>query len=154
MTKGKISPQRKGELRWERLEDAERSGVLQRAKTCYEIAEIANITDRSRGYGWVSNLISKGYLSKTMRGVENGKFVYEYHLVKRPSFRCGKGSNKCIVEQTEKPVEKPVATPIEETLEETLKEHSKAVDELISIEVKGLTIKAKVEDVVKIIKSL
>lgn len=150
MTSKRISPQRKGELRWERLEDAEKSGVLQRAKTRYEIAEIANITDRSRGYGWVSNLVSKGYLSETMRGVENGKFVYEYHLAERPSFRCGKGSNKCIVEQTEK----PVATPIEETLKETLKEHSKAAEELISIEVKGLTIKATVEDVVKIIKSL
>ena len=90
MTKTKISPQRKGELRWERLEVSEKDGVLQQAKSRYDIAEIAGITDRSRGYGWVANLISKGNISETMRGVENGKFVYEYHLTKRPLFKCGR----------------------------------------------------------------
>ena len=142
MTKTKISPQRKGELRWERLEVSEKDGKLQQAKNRYDIAEIAGITDRSRGYGWVANLISKGNISETLREVENGKFIYEYHLTKRPLFKCGKGSNKCILEATEtKPETKPVET-------------SKSV---ITIEVSGMVIKAEgvsAEYIATIIKNI
>lgn len=105
-----ISPHRKGELRWEKLVKAEQDGTLQKATRRADIATIACITDKKKGYTWVSNMVHKQALVETIRGYENGSPIYEYHLGKPLTYRSGKrGSAKKVKPVENKPVEsKPI----------------------------------------------
>ena len=86
--KEELSGPRKGELRWNKIKDADDNGILSHAKNRYEVANIAGYSsaERSKGYQWVANLIRRGHLQEIMHGLNNGKFEYEYHVVGEPDF--------------------------------------------------------------------
>ena len=75
-----ISPKRKGELRWEKLKEAEENGLLQQAKTRADVGRLAGITSDKTAYGWVSAMVNKKAIIETVTGFENMRAVYEYRL--------------------------------------------------------------------------
>lgn len=79
MEKG-ISPQEKGRLRWERLKEAETSGLLQKAKTRADIGKIVGIENYQTAYSWVSSMVSKKALIETVVGFDGLRAIYEYRL--------------------------------------------------------------------------
>lgn len=85
-----ISPQRKGQLRWEKLKEAEENGVLQHAKTRVDVGKIVGLDEYKTAYSWVSGLIGKGALVETIEGFEDGRPVHTYRLGKQLSYVNGR----------------------------------------------------------------
>ena len=77
-----LSAMEKGKLMWARLEEAEKDGRLQQAKSRADVAGIAGYTDSKRGYSWASNLVKRGALVETIYGPGE----YTYALGKAPKF--------------------------------------------------------------------
>lgn len=76
-----MSRQRRVELRWQKLEEAEKNGNLQFAKSRVDVAKLVGITNYKAGYSWVSSQIKKKGLIETITGYnEYNRAVYEYHL--------------------------------------------------------------------------
>ena len=78
-----LSRRRIGELRWEKLLKLDEEGALQSVHNRREIGALVGITQPKMYHAWVSSLIKKGRLSETLRGFENGKSVFEYHIESR-----------------------------------------------------------------------
>lgn len=77
-----LSAMEKGRLMWARIEEAEREGRLQQAKSRADIASIAGYTDGKRGYSWASNLIKRGAIVETIYAPGE----YTYAIGKAPKF--------------------------------------------------------------------
>lgn len=78
-----ISKRKMGELRWERLKEADKDGSIQRACTRRQLGALVGITDGITADKWVYQLIKKGWLIETLTGRNGIKNVYEYHLGKK-----------------------------------------------------------------------
>ena len=96
----------KGKLMWAKIEEAEKSGLLQQAKNRIDIAHIAGYTDGKRGRSWASNMVKRGAIVETIYGPGE----YTYFIGKAPKFEYvgNKTRNKKV-----KPVEK--TKPVEHT---------------------------------------
>ena len=114
----KISTIRKGELMWERLEQADKEGRLQLCQRRVQVGNAVGITDEKRAYAWASNMIARKAISETFRGFQDGKALYEYHLGIKPSYAHNGGKRKAkpekkaenyyaLKQRLEAPVEKP-----------------------------------------------
>lgn len=82
-TKKKLSAERKKELRYQCLADAEKNGKLDKAKSRYDVAKLAGFTDKQRqsGYQWVYHQVKDGFIKEYISGyTKNGLAEYEYHL--------------------------------------------------------------------------
>lgn len=91
-----ISLKHKGELRFDRLKELEKSGELQDARNRYEIATMLGYPEErlKAGHCWVSSLITRKYLSETLIGVSfNGRKEYEYHIIGEPEYKGGTRGN-------------------------------------------------------------
>lgn len=85
-TKKKLSGERKKELRFQCLADAEKNGELDKAKSRYDVAKLAGFTDKQRqsGYQWVYHQIKAGFIKEYIAGyTKNGLAEYEYHMVNK-----------------------------------------------------------------------
>lgn len=76
----KISKRKMGELRWEKLKQAERDGSLQGARTRRQVGELVGINESTVADKWVYQLVKKGQLIETLTGRNGIKNEYEYHL--------------------------------------------------------------------------
>lgn len=76
----KISKRKMGELRWEKLKQAERDGSLQGVRTRRQLGELVGINDGVCADKWVYQLVKKGQLVETLTGRNGIKNEYEYHL--------------------------------------------------------------------------
>lgn len=76
----KISKRKMGELRWEKLKQAERDGSLQRVRTRRQLGALVGINDGALADKWVYQLVKKGWLTETLTGRNGTKSEYEYHL--------------------------------------------------------------------------
>lgn len=76
----KISKRKMGELRWEKLKQAERDGSLQGVRTRRQVGELVGINDSATADKWVYQLVKKGQLIETLTGRNGIKNEYEYHL--------------------------------------------------------------------------
>lgn len=86
-TKKPLSLHRIGELRWQKLEEAEKNGELQYAHKRIEIAKLVGIKDYNAGYSWAENLIRK----KALIEIPTRFFgEYEYRLGKKPHYKAGR----------------------------------------------------------------
>lgn len=92
-TKDKISKglnrRQQGKLRFEKLKEAEENGLLQKAKTRIEVAQLAGFTKEQykTGYSWVSNMLVRKHLIERISGIGmNGRAEYEYHLGSEPDY--------------------------------------------------------------------
>lgn len=82
-TKKKLSGERKKELRFQCLADAEKNGELDKAKSRYDVAKLAGFTEKQRqsGYQWVYHQIKAGFIKEYIAGyTKNGLAEYEYHV--------------------------------------------------------------------------
>lgn len=79
-TMAKISKKRMGELRWERLKQAERDGTLQKVSTRAQLGALVGIKDSQLAHKWVYALIGKGQIIETLVGRNGNRNEYEYHL--------------------------------------------------------------------------
>lgn len=110
MEKG-ISQFRKGELRWQKLQELESTGKLSKARNRQDITSMMGLgTGYGAPYTWLSNMISRGSIKEILLGFDkNQRPEYEYHLTNnnRPNYeRFGKANKP---KPTEKPtVDKPV----------------------------------------------
>jgi hypothetical protein len=75
---------RKNELRWQKLEEADSNGKLQRAKNRADVANIIGITNYNNGYAYVTRLIQKKSLIETIVDFNGRRAVYEYSLGTKP----------------------------------------------------------------------
>lgn len=88
MTKG-LNRRQQGKLRFERLKEAEANGLLQKAKTRSEVAQLAGFTREQykTGHSWVSNMLVRKHLIERISGMGmNGRAEYEYHLGSEPDY--------------------------------------------------------------------
>lgn len=104
MKKG-ISQFRKGELRWQKLQELEDTGKLNKARNRQDIIGMMGLgTGYGAPYTWLSNMISRGSIKEILLGFDKSQRPeYEYHLTddNRPNYeRIGKAN---------KP--KPTSTP-------------------------------------------
>lgn len=76
----KISKRKMGELRWERLKQADRDGSLQKVCSRRQLGALVGITSGTGSDKWVYQLVRKGWLIETLTGRNGIKNVYEYHL--------------------------------------------------------------------------
>lgn len=92
MEKG-LNKRQRGKLRFERLQEAEKDGRLQKAKTRMDIARIAGFSDRQykTGYSWVMNMLTRKHLIEHMVALgKNGRAEYEYSLGSTPDYGMAK----------------------------------------------------------------
>lgn len=89
MKKG-ISHYKKGELRWQKLQELENTGKLSKARNRRDITSMMGLgTGYGAPYTWVSNMISRGSIKEILLGFDkNERPEYEYHLtnVNRPNY--------------------------------------------------------------------
>lgn len=69
-----LTAMEKGRLMWQKIEDAEKNGRLQQAKSRVDVANIAGYTNDKRGYSWASNMIKRGAILETIYGP--GEYTY------------------------------------------------------------------------------
>lgn len=78
-----MSVRKKGRAMFARLQELEDDGTLSKATNRADVATLVGYSgERSKaGYAWVSNLITRGHLTETIREwTPSGKMVAEYHL--------------------------------------------------------------------------
>lgn len=83
-TKQVVGNVQKRELRLQRLAKAEEDGLLAKAKTRADVANLAGFTAKQKtsGYLWVYNQVKDGKLAEhIMNYLPNGKAEYEYHVI-------------------------------------------------------------------------
>lgn len=89
MEKG-ISHFRKGELRWQKLQELEDTGKLGKARNRQDITSMMGLgTGYGAPYTWLSNMISRGSIKEILLGFDkNSRPEYEYHLTNtnRPNY--------------------------------------------------------------------
>ena len=81
--KKSMSKREKGRVLLARLQELEADGTLSKAKTRADVARLVGYPEEraKAGYSWVSNLISRGHISETIREwAPSGKTVAEYHV--------------------------------------------------------------------------
>ena len=62
---------------------------------CFRNREILTDERYKTGYSWVSNLVTRGHLSETIRGFdEHNKATYEYHIIDNPTYTIRRGKTK------------------------------------------------------------
>ena len=81
-----LSRRQIGELRWKKLQEADRLGALQGVHNRQQLGALVGITQPKLYHAWANSLLKRGLVSETLRGFENGKAVCEYHIenVKKP----------------------------------------------------------------------
>lgn len=91
-----ISHFEKGRLRWERLEELERTGKLNSARNRKDISSMLGLGDGyGAGYSWVSNMINRKHLSETLVGFNrSNQPEYEYHITNQPDYNFGGNTSK------------------------------------------------------------
>ena len=119
MEKG-INQFRKGELRWQKLQELEDTGKLSKARNRQDITSMMGLgTGYGAPYTWLSNMINRGSIKEILLGFDkNERPEYEYHLTNenRPNYeRFGK-SNRPKPSKTSAP-KQPVI--VENTTTET-----------------------------------
>ena len=79
-TMAKISKRKMGELRWEKLKQAERDGSLQKVSTRKQLGALVGIRNSQLAHKWVYTLIGRGQIVETLVGRHGNRNEYEYHL--------------------------------------------------------------------------
>lgn len=101
----------KSKLRWQKLKEAAESGVLDKARNRFEVANIAGYTgvEEQKGYAWVANLIRRGHLKEHIYGQNKwGKMEFEYHIATEPDFdHKSSGRKKKPTERVDDTLEEP-----------------------------------------------
>lgn len=115
-TMSKLTRRRKGELRVERLMDAELNGALQKVTKRVDVGHLVGIENSQDAHRWVHNAIKRGILTETIAGYKNGRAVYEFHAV-NPASKSVKVAKPIVI-----PVTEPVITNVEETTTQVLNE--------------------------------
>lgn len=107
-----LSPQEKGRLRWERLNELDKIGALQKITSRKDIALAVGIQNLPAGVTWVASMVKQGVLIETLTGYNNYKPVYEYHIGKPLNYTNGRkkftktAENTTVVEQVKNTVSK------------------------------------------------
>lgn len=96
MEKG-ITHFKKGELRWQKLQELEDTGKLSKARSRQDITSMMGLgTGYGAPYTWLSHMISRGSVKEILLGFDkNSRPEYEYHLTNenRPNYeRFGKSN--------------------------------------------------------------
>lgn len=88
----------RGKLRWGKLEELYNEGRLQNFKNRNEVAKAVGFMPEQmkRGYGWVTNMINRGYLTEVAMGLNRyGKMEYQYFLTNsKPDYSHGGKKSK------------------------------------------------------------
>lgn len=110
MEKG-INHFKKGELRWQKLQELEDTGKLSKARNRQDITSMMGLgTGYGAPYTWLSHMISRGSIKEVLLGFDRNKRPeYEYHLTNtnRPNYeKYGKANRpKPIIPSVEKDIE-------------------------------------------------
>lgn len=86
-----VAPRKIGEVRWQKLEEASKTGELAKCVSRKDLIILAGYTNMVQGRSWVANLIRRGHIRET---IVHG--VASYHLAKKPNYTyfTSKGKNK------------------------------------------------------------
>lgn len=159
-----ISTIRKGELTWEKLEQADKEGRLQLCSRREQLGNLVGITNKKKAYTWAANMINRGAITEDVRGFEGRQALYEYHLGKKPDYSHNGGKRKVEEENTKETyyelkqrMEKPKMELKTETETKTETQISLAASNDVTITIGNITIgvnKADVDYIVTLIKKL
>lgn len=128
-----LTKKERGELRWKRLEEANKDGRLSLCKTRKDVAALGGYTDGVAGISWVHRLVSRGYLQEVHVGGSGNFAEYTYFINNKPNFLpfAGRYGTDTFKKEPTKTIEptKPTDTPLREIGEkrwETLEEAYKS----------------------------
>lgn len=119
MKKNNLTQLNRGRLRYEKLQELERTGEISKASTRNELMQMVGYERGSAsGNSWVVRMIRMGYLTETFVGFEGEKARKEFHLTtKRPDFEhkgvaaAHRGRKRATVKTTPKAEPKPMQMP-------------------------------------------
>lgn len=130
-TKTNITHKQKGNLRTEKIAEAERSGRLSLAKNRVEVAKIVGIPENQPtvANAWVHRQIKIGKLSETLvKFDENNKPEYEYHYYENKIAKPDKTKKKIKTAITPEVIKKAKPTETKKA-EEPVKEKKEIIKE-------------------------
>lgn len=83
-----LTPKERGELRWEKLEEANKDGRLSLCKNRRDVAELGGYTKEqtTKGYSWVHRLVSNGYLQEVHVSGAGRYAEFTYFINNKPNF--------------------------------------------------------------------
>lgn len=82
--KNQLNRRQQGKLRYQRLQELERSGELSKASTRNELVELLGYPKGNQtGISWVNNMVNRGYLKEYIMGTEKGKVMKGFHLTSK-----------------------------------------------------------------------
>lgn len=142
-----LSAKERGRLRYGKLVELANKGVLVKATSRLEVANLVGYTEyeEAKGYSWVSNLIAKKCLKEVIDHYDEKtkKPVYNYYLGdKRPNYESRRKSR-----QSEK-------TIIKEIVKEQVKENSPVQEISISTSKMNIKLSASEDKLVELVKDL
>lgn len=159
-----MSVREKGKVLFARLEELDRNGMLSKAKSRADAARLVGYNkERAKaGYAWVSNLIRRGHITKTIRGYSpSGVADCEYHLANsRPDYGYEeRGRHKARKEAVSKVAEEAVRQGLVEQMPilDTLAAQTKVIATKVEIVKGDVTIKLELcdsEQIISLIKQL
>lgn len=156
-----LSQLKKGQLRWERLKEAEEKGLLSLAKTRKDLAEIAGFSEEEMKAGrrWVSVLIGRGHIKEVLSKYAGRNSEHEYFLKSNPDYlrlhnrkktnkKTNKKNDKCDVDNRTIDIKKEntVALPKEKNESKKYKLEFSNETTIVKLELDDI------DDLVKIIK--
>lgn len=152
LEKNRISTKQKGRMRYSKLEESAKNGNLAKATNRFEVANLVGYPEheRRKGYSWVSNLISKHYLSEVISHYDERtrQPVYSYYL----------GEETPAYGKTRKARVKKPAQTTRDTIEKVVEEKAKIepVTQELSITTDKINIKVRMSEdkLVELIKEI
>lgn len=152
LEKNHMSTKQKGKIRYSKLEESAKNGNLAKATNRFEVANLVGYPqhERMRGYSWVSNLISKHYLSEVIShyNKKTKRPVYSYYLGKEtPAY------GKTRKARVKKPVQTTRDT-IEKVVEDTTKTELTAQELSITTDKINIKVRLSEDKLVELIKEI
>lgn len=155
-----ISTIRKGELTWEKLEQADKEGRLQLCSCREQLGNLVGITNKKKAYTWAANMVNRGAITEDVRGFEGRQALYEYHLGKKPDYSHNGGKRKVEEENTKETyyeLKQRMEKPKMELKTEAEAQISLVASNDVTITIGNITIevnKADIDYIVTLIKKL
>lgn len=109
LKKNRLTSRQRGQLRFKRLQELDKSGELSKATTRGQVAILVGYGPKEKmGVSWVNNMIHRGYLAENLINVDGKTIQREFHTTsKTPSYGTRK-RRKQIKPTTIEPVQAPV----------------------------------------------
>ncbi len=147
-----LTPKQKGEIRYKRLVEASKSGILSKAVNRYEVANLVGYGEyeQVKGYSWVSNLITRKQLIEQIDHFDEKthKVSYLYYLgPKQPNYK-PYGGKRWQGKKAENIMEQPIEAP------KVIEQNTSTQEVTISVNKLNIKLNLPEDKIINLIKDL